>query len=177
MIVSLDSIAVAGFGGLLVAAAWSDLRRLLIPNRLSLGILALWPLHLFATFAPGDLPGAILGGVIVALTIFALGFALFAAGLMGGGDVKLLAVTSLWAGPNFEPELLIVTTLCGGAIAMMLLTPPGAWFEARYQEAGGLSHLRVDVAPGGRRRRRPMPYGVAITAGGLVVGCRLLGYF
>ncbi|HVJ52023.1 MAG TPA: prepilin peptidase [Aliidongia sp.] len=169
---SIDLAAIAGFTGLLLAAGWSDLRRLLIPNSLSLAILVLWPVHAVSASASID-P---LGALSMALLVFALGFALFACGLMGGGDVKLLAVTSLWAGPALLPELLIFTTLCGGLIAIVLLSPPGAWFEARVQEAGGLAHLRVDVAPGARRRHRPMPYGVAIALGGLTVAFHLAGF-
>jgi prepilin peptidase CpaA len=168
----IDQMAVAGFAGILLVAAWNDLRRLLIPNRLSLAILALWPVHILVAQAAAD-P---LGALAAALVIFAFGFALFSLGLMGGGDVKLLAATSLWAGPALLPELMAVTAVCGGLIAILLLTPPGTWFEARFQDAGGLSHLRVSTAPGARRRHRPMPYGVAIAAGGLVVAIRLLGF-
>jgi prepilin peptidase CpaA len=166
-----DLIAITIFSGVLVAAGWSDLRRLLIPNKFSLAILLLWPAHVMA--APGMVDPV--GALIAASVIFGLGFALFAARLMGGGDVKLLTVTALWAGPALLPELLVTTTMCGGLIAMALLTPHGAWLEARVQDAAGLSHLRVSVEPGGRRRNRPMPYGVAIALGGLVVAGHLAG--
>jgi prepilin peptidase CpaA len=168
----IDFAAIISFAGILLFAAWGDLRRLLIPNRLSLAIVVLWLAHLLAAPAAVD-P---LGALAVALVIFALGFALFAVGMMGGGDVKLLTATALWAGPALWPELLVVTTACGGVIAVVLLTPQGAWFEARIQDAGALSHLRVNLAPGAPRRYRPMPYGVAIAAGGLVVVLRLLGF-
>jgi len=164
------------FVAILLAAAWSDLRRLLIPNRLSLAIAALWLAYALAAHAAADPPVSLIGAPTVALIIFMAGFGLFMAGLMGGGDVKLLAATALWAGPDLWPELLIVTTICGGAIAVALMTPLGSWFEASIQDAGGLSHLRVSMAPDASRRHRPMPYGLAIAAGGLVVATRLLGF-
>src|SRR5688572_21648831 len=90
-----------GGGALLAAAAlaWaaaSDLTRFLIPNR-ACALVALG-----YVLAAGAMPTAIwLWGLAVGLMLLALGAALFARGLVGGGDVKLAAAIGLWAGPGF----------------------------------------------------------------------------
>jgi prepilin peptidase CpaA len=168
---SSDLLTLAAFVAVLGAAGWSDLRRLIIPNRLSIAIAALWLGHVLAAPGQVDIPGSL--GVAVA--VFAIGLGLFAAGLMGGGDVKLLAVTALWAGPEELPELLLVTSIIGAVIALALLSPHGSWLEAQVQDKGGLAHLRISLGPDARRRHRPMPYGLAIALGGCFVAARLAG--
>jgi prepilin peptidase CpaA len=69
------------------AAAFTDLRRSVIPNPLTLPLLALAPLVHFTLGGPGALGLALLG--IVACG--AVPMLAFRRGGMGGGDVKLLA--------------------------------------------------------------------------------------
>jgi prepilin peptidase CpaA len=134
---------------LLAWAAGGDVRRYIIPNRISLLILAAYlPFAVGAAFLPGLYPSVNwFSGLMVGGAVLLAGFALFAAGIMGGGDVKLLASTSVWAGPALVFPLLMVTALAGGLVAVGVLAA--------------------------RRRRSPLPYGVAIAAGGLVVAQRL----
>src|SRR5690242_2681808 len=76
-------------------AALHDLRFYLIPNRFCAAIAAS-----FGLFAAGGLPAAEIGAVLAAgIGLFAAGAILFARGLLGGGDVKLLAAVALWAPP------------------------------------------------------------------------------
>lgn len=79
---------------LLALAAGSDLRRRLIPNQLPIAIAACFGL---ATIAEPP-ASALLPAIAAASAVFAAGLGLFAANLLGGGDVKLLAATTLWAG-------------------------------------------------------------------------------
>ena len=78
-------------GPVLLFAAWSDLSRMRIPNALSLIAVALFAGSVLAGLVP-DAP-ARLG---VAAAVLGLGFAAFAAGLSGGGDVKFLAALMLF---------------------------------------------------------------------------------
>jgi Flp pilus assembly protein protease CpaA len=43
--VALHLVPLAGFAGLMATAAFEDLRRLIIPNGLILGLCVLWPLY------------------------------------------------------------------------------------------------------------------------------------
>jgi Flp pilus assembly protein protease CpaA len=70
---------------------------------------------------------------------------------MGGGDVKLLAVLAVLAGPGLIALLLLVTTISGAVQALWAL-----W-------------TRDD-----RARTEGLPYGVAIALGGLAVAVTMM---
>lgn len=135
----------------LVAAIW-DVRSLTIPNAVPALIAALFLPYAIA--ADLGWPQALIAAGI-ALCVFAAGFGLFAAGLTGGGDVKLLAAVSLWAGPSDLATLLLTTALAGAGLALLLVVPSFARV-ARALRSG----MHATAAP-----RNAMPYGVAITAG------------
>ena len=106
-----------GFAVVLVAAAWSDVRRRLIPNRLTypalgavLTLTPLWP-------GRGSLD-ALIGG-LAALAV-ALAIRRLSAGGLGGGDVKLAALAGALGYPHLALVALL-TVLSGGAAAMILL--------------------------------------------------------
>lgn len=146
-------VAITGFG--LLAAATTDLRWRIIPNALVAALLAAAVMALaIGLIAPAG--GALLG----ALAVFVAGAVLFAAGAMGGGDVKLLAVTSLWAAPDRLLEFLVLTTLLGGALALGLI-------------GLGLLAGRLGTVPGFGPLAMPskatVPYGVAIALAGIWV--------
>lgn len=145
-------LPLAGFAGLILTAAVEDARRLVIPNRLTAGICLLWPFHL----ATGLSLAATVGAVGCAAAVFGFGALLFARGLVGGGDVKLLAAATLWAGPAATPSLLLGTAIAGGLLGLFLLTPLGRLATA---------WRKTDAAP----VANPMPYGVAIAAAALFV--------
>lgn len=75
----------------LILAATSDLRYLRIPNRLSIIALVLF----VASCALLSLD-EIIARVICANVVFGIGFLLFAFGILGGGDVKLLSALMLF---------------------------------------------------------------------------------
>lgn len=142
--------------GLVIAAA-ADVGWRLIPNVLIGALLAVALLALLLGQGQADPIGALLGGFAVLVA----GMCLFAAGLMGGGDVKLLAVTSLWAAPDRLLEMLFVMTLAGGVLGLLVI----AGNRLRALPAfGALPPLSTAT----------VPYGVAIAAAGLwVVAPRL----
>jgi prepilin peptidase CpaA len=148
--VALHLLPLAGFAGLMATAAWEDLRRLVIPNGLVLGLCLLWPFHV-AIEAPASLAAAG-GAALCAAAVFLAGAVLFSHGSIGGGDVKLLAAATLWAGPAGIVPLLVLTGLLGGVLCLALLTPIGALVPA----VRGAKPILV-------------PYGVAIAAAALLV--------
>ncbi|HEX5454034.1 MAG TPA: prepilin peptidase [Stellaceae bacterium] len=152
-----EIIALTVFAAAMIVAAVEDFRCLVIPNALPIALCAAWLLHIAA--AAG---GPVLAPLGVALAVFAVGAALFACGWLGGGDVKLLAAAALWAGPAGLPQLLILTGVIGGALALFLLNPAGRQlaFVARMMIGGG-------VPPAGAGFETPVPYGVAIAGAAL----------
>ena len=156
-----QAIAVTAFGVVMAAAAFEDFRRLIIPNLLPIMLCALWPIY-FAATAP-SLYGA-LAAIGCALAVFVGGAILFARGYLGGGDVKLLAAATLWAGPAGTPELLMLTGVLGGALALFLLMPFGMQLAVAARGMLGQPSVATE-----RRLAMPVPYGVAIAGAALIV--------
>lgn len=152
------NLVILAFMMLMLAAAFEDFRRFIIPNPLTLGLCLLWPLYFAAAPSIGAAAAAI-GG---ALAVFVVGAVLFARGYVGGGDVKLLSAAALWAGPAGLPNLLLLTGILGGALALFLLLPAGSRFVAVARGVIG------QVAPDPSATRF-VPYGVPIAAAALIV--------
>ena len=161
MALQLQFAALMGFAALMLMAAFEDLRRLVIPNALTLSLCALWPLYMVA--AAPTLFGA-LGALGCALAVFLAGAVCFSRGYLGGGDVKLLAAATLWAGPGGTPALLVLTGVLGGMLALFLLMPSGTHI-ATFARAK-LGPADADAKYGATT---PVPYGIAIAAAAMIV--------
>jgi prepilin peptidase CpaA len=160
---AIAEFTILAFAGLLIAAAASDWRSLTIPNRYSLALVALFPSYVLAMDGGVDWPLhlAFAGGA------FGLGFLLFALRLCGGGDVKLFAAVTLWAGPALVIPLVFYTAIAGGLMALVL------WAHHKFRRAGIpqnylFTRSEEDFA------KQPMAYAVAIAGGGLFVALQLL---
>jgi len=160
MAMQLQFAALIGFAALMLLAAFEDLRRLIIPNALTVSLCVLWPLYAMAT---PTLFGT-LGSLGCAVIVFLAGALCFSRGYLGGGDVKLLAAATLWAGPTGTPALLLLTGVLGGMLALFLLIPPGAHLAtlARTKLGSADASLKGGMAT-------PVPYGVAIAAAAMIV--------
>ena len=142
-----------GFAVLLVLAAIEDSVRLRISNLICLLIL------IGALIAMGIVgpQGALWQNFAVFAALLAIGTPLFAAGKLGGGDVKLLAVTALWFDLDGAWRMVIAVLLAGGVLAFVTL----ALRLLHWSEA---AQRRVHVL----RKGGGIPYGVAIAAGALI---------
>ncbi len=159
-----DLILAVVFNALVAVAAIWDVRTLRIPNPIPLAIVALYPAHVVLSAAAPDWPAAL--GLAAAVLI--VGFVLFSRGLIGGGDVKLLAAVCLWAGPAHTLDLMLITALAGGAMALAVLAGSTGFVEAALRRIGAGA---LAAALG----RRQLPYGLAIAAGTfLSVGAALM---
>jgi prepilin peptidase CpaA len=130
----------------LVFAAFTDIRRRQIDNWLNGAIALGAPLFWWSSGLSLWPDVALQLGVAAAA--FALLAGLFALKMMGGGDVKLLTVLALWIEWDIFLQLLIVMALAGGVLTIVM----GVWHVMRRQ-----------------RERLSIPYGVAISFGGLWV--------
>jgi prepilin peptidase CpaA len=129
--------ALIAFALLMLAAAYEDFARRIIPNLVIVSLCAVWPLYFLAaqsvlgavTSAGRSWPAsrwqAALSAIGCAFAVLIIGVLCFVGGFVGGGDVKLLTAATLWAGPARTPALLALTLILGGAQALLLLAHPG----------------------------------------------------
>lgn len=142
-------------GALLVAAAVTDIRTRIISNRLNLAVALLAPCYWLALGMPVWPDMAL--QLALGLGTFAIFAALFALGMMGGGDVKLLGALALWFPWQAMISLLVVMALLGGVLTLIMLI-----------------HHRIAKKTG----QPEIPYGVAISIAALwQVGERLFNHF
>ena len=156
---TLPAMLIATVGGLLLVASWEDLTTYRIANWIPLVIFAMFPAYALGIGLTLD---QILWHAVAFTVTLAIGFALFAWGKVGGGDVKLLAALALWAGWGMPlVNLLAVTTILGGVLSLAILlcrATPVAFVVDAFFRARGWSCAVFD--PG----NKDAPYGVAISA-------------
>ena len=134
-------------------AAFSDLLTMTIPNRLSIVLLAS-----FAAIAPfAGLSLAEFGLHLGAgAAVFAGCFALFAFGLMGGGDAKILTASAVWFGLNESlVAYLAYVSFFGGLLSLLVV--------ALRVNHDMLIVSRVPL-PQTMLHAKKIPYGIAIGA-------------
>jgi prepilin peptidase CpaA len=143
-------------GGLVAAGCW-DFASYTIPNRLVAGV-ALAAAAGLALGSPD--PMMALYFVLAALGMLFVGGVLFALGVWGAGDAKLLAAAALATGPQGLPVLLLWTSLAGGVLAGSLLILRRLRFLNSIRNKPGYVGF-LSASQG-------VPYGVAIAVGGIV---------
>ena len=169
----LSYLCLAGVLTLLGLAALKDVWERRIPNRLTGTLAALYPVYVLVS----PTPVVWLPALGLAAAVFVVGFGLFARELIGGGDVKLLAALSLWAGPEQFVWFILVTTVAGGALSLIAL-----WYrrwsflvEAHLAALGVATTTgRPSAVPDAQAGATPdrlttLPYGVAIAVGGIAI--------
>jgi prepilin peptidase CpaA len=138
--------------------AMTDIVSYRIPNWISLAAVALYAVT------------ALLGGISLAeigwhfalgFGALVIGFALFTAGMIGGGDAKFFAAGALWVGPAFFLKYCMVFALIGGALAALLIVLRR---PAIARPLARLTLVRPLLNP-----KAGMPYGVALGLGALIV--------
>ena len=141
-------------------AVVADFRSLLIPNWIIVTLGAA-----FVVFALLYLePMTAIWHVVVALAVFCLTATFFAVNWIGGGDVKLLTATALWAGPQHVASLLLMMSALGFVLAMVLmgLRTHDTFIAPWLPDNMFLSRLQTLAKQG------QCPYGVAIGVAALV---------
>ena len=160
---TIGQVVLIAAGAVLLAAAAQDFLDYLIPNRLVLALVALYPVYILASGNSVDW----LGGLLVGLATLAIALLLFGFRLIGGGDAKLLAATALWAGPSLLLPFLLLTAFSGGVLAMMVIATGrlAVFFPIL---------IRIFPQQSAVLSQQKLAYGVAIAAGGLFVLSRRL---
>lgn len=138
---------------MVITAMLTDLTSFIIPNLLVVIILLTYPILLFiAPVMPDWKTSLMIGG-----GVFLVGFALFATGAMGGGDVKLLAVIALIVGKPAFPEFVMDVAILGGVLSVVLIATRKAIAYYFLRTGKSTEHLARILKVG-----EPAPYGVAI---------------
>ena len=140
--------------GLLLAAGLEDVRRREIANAKNAAIALLAPLWWWANHL-ALWPDVALQ-LAIAAAVFALFVGAFAAGWMGGGDVKMIGALALWLPLGGLTQMLMVMSIAGGAVTCAMM------MEARWRraDAGDAASPPAPIE---------VPYGVAIAIAGLLV--------
>ena len=155
----MELLISALFAALIITAMISDGRRFLIPNWISIALLVLF----VARVLVGSFSLPIAMHVLVATLVFAVAYGSFLANWFGGGDVKLLTVVSLWAGPAHITQLLLIMSVSGMLLGLGILAARHLIARAPVRERAWLGLL-----PGWAARGK-CPYGIAIGVGALAV--------
>lgn len=154
-----------GASVLLLFAAWCDLATRTIPDGVSIALAGVGVLGRAL-----ETPVGAVASLAVAAALFAALVVLHARGAFGGGDVKLMTALAVGFPPFATLDFLLATVLAGGALGVVYLglrllprpsSPlaprPDAW---RPRRVLSLERRRFN-------RRGPLPYAVAIAAGGI----------
>ena len=154
----MSTIALFFFPVVMAIAASSDLFTMRISNKLVLLITVAFfivaisinlPLQQFAMH------------VLCALIVLAVAFGLFALRLIGGGDAKLAAATTLWLGFGMTLPYLAYAALFGGVLTILILVVRGIPLNPTLARMGWLARLH--------NKRSGIPYGIALAVAGIMV--------
>ena len=146
---------------LLLYVAMTDIATRLIRNEICLALALLGVASQFAD------PVQVTESLIAATILLLLLLVIYQRGWIGGGDVKLLVALAIGLPLMGVIQLLTITALAGGVLAVVHLTmrllpyprlaPAGSSFVRRVYAIERWRHLR----------HAPLPYGVAIACGGI----------
>jgi prepilin peptidase CpaA len=140
----------------------SDFKHLRIPNWIPIALAAAFVLY--AVLALDHT--AVLDRILLAACVFLAGTVLFAAGWLGGGDVKLLAAIALWTGlENTAPLLLLMSALGAGLALLLMFMRSNSGAVLAWTRSNPLVARLVELGDSGK-----CPYGVAIGVAALLIG-------
>jgi len=154
----LEIILILFFPFFMAFAAASDLVSMTISNKISIALMvgfmgvALWMQMDLVTIG---WHWAMFG---IALLV---GFSLFALGIIGGGDAKLVASTALWLGWEHTLDYIVIFAFMGGVLALVLLRLRSMPLPDRVAKVDWIARLyNADTG---------VPYGVALGAAAIFI--------
>jgi prepilin peptidase CpaA len=153
---------------LLCIAAALDTWKFIIPNTVTVGLIALFVVT--ALLLPYDMGWRDwLSHLGAAAAVLVGGAVMFAFNKMGGGDVKLMTAVAFWTGFEYLADLLLYIALAGGALAIGLIVARKLLLGLMTARAS-LTKLSV---PRILLSGEPVPYGLAIAPSAIFLGTKL----
>ena len=149
---------------LLAAGAWQDIATRTIPDEVNALLFVVGSL---ARLAQG--PQELLYSGLSAMMLFLLCMSLYSRGLVGGGDVKLITACAIGLSPSDCYVFVVATALAGGILGITYLLFSRRLAPMRLAKRTSILKRVIAVETWRVRRRGPLPYGVAIAAGGAFV--------
>lgn len=148
-----------GLAGAIVFDVW----RRRIPNAVSVMVLASGVVVRFVDHGGW----AVAQGLGAAALVVAALYRFWAAGGIGGGDVKLAAATAAWIPFGRLPWFVLSAAMAGGVVALFnyALARADARAEIRANLALVVLQGELPTVPSHRSKHRGVPYGVAIACG------------
>lgn len=158
---------------------WTDIRRHIIPNAVTLPLLAAGGLYQMWLGSWNELLwGLVFGG--------GLGLLFWLAGGLGGGDMKLMAAVSAWLGPGKSLDVFLLAAVIGAVWGTVKLMRMGLLKERMLRFARGLYLLPAVGVRGMALPKLPenledpipadaVPFGACVAAGVAIDAC--LTYF
>jgi prepilin peptidase CpaA len=160
----LETVIVVLAMAALIAAAYVDVRKRRIPNALSYLI---GSLGLLRFLLAGD-PVTVGWTLAAAAGVLVVAFMFFWGGTFGGGDAKLLTGAVLLIGYRDLIGFLFLMSLFGGVLALAILI--GDRLIPRLRRVRQPAAVPDVAAAAARRDVWPtVPYGVAISAAGMII--------
>jgi prepilin peptidase CpaA len=130
-----------------------DLMTMTIPNRITVALVAVFPIAAFAAGLPMD---AVLSHIAAGAIVLSVAFVMFAIGWLGGGDAKLVSAAAIWVGLDHLLMYVAQVSILGGVLAVLILMyrqfpvaalPAPGWALKLHEHGSGI------------------PYGLAIAGG------------
>ena len=150
------------FPAAMLYAGWRDVVSYEVPNWVSICLVAAFAAGAaFAGLAMTTVAWHLAAGAAVLM----VGWILFALGVLGGADVKMLAAAAVWTGWSALAEYLLVVALSGGVLALGLIVWRRVKLPARWAGREWLRRLHA--------RDAGLPYCAAIGCAGLWIFPRL----
>ena len=106
------------FPFMMIFSSFSDLFSMNISNKVSLILIAAFVIFVMVL---GMDMHTILWHFITFTLVLSIGFALFAANIIGGGDAKLAASTALWLGWAHTAPYILLASAIGGLLTLLIL--------------------------------------------------------
>lgn len=166
-------------GIIFLLAALLDFLYYRLPNKLFYIIFYLFPIYIILS-----LQFHLVSNYLVFVGSILIGFALFSAALIGGGDAKLLAAVSLWIGWNNIVPFMLWMLIFGGIISCGYLMFPNTIYQLTAQTRRFIQErfflkksvrflvTDIDVIESEvitLQQKRMIPYGISIAGAGIII--------
>jgi len=153
-----DLLLLLVFPTIIIYSAVSDLLRMTISNRVSLGLAAAFVAMALIT---GMSAAEAAWHLAAAFSVLSVAFACFAFGWIGGGDAKIAAAAALWFGFSYLLDYLVFASVAGGVLTLVILLFRGGPLPPVLASQDWLARLH--------NKSTGIPYGIALAAAALLI--------